>query len=43
MKNYARIVNKLTFGFSQHFCYDGKINWGKLVEYNSGFKKITKK
>ena len=43
MENYARIVNKLTFEFSQQFCDDGKINWAKLVEYNSGFKKINKK
>lgn len=42
-ENYARIVNKLTLEFSQKFCDDGKINWAKLVEYNSGFEKITKK
>ena len=43
MENYARIVNKLTLGFAQQFCDDGKINWVKLVEYNSGFEKIIKK
>lgn len=42
-ENYAQIVNKLTLEFSQKFCDDGKINWAKLVEYNSGFEKITKK
>ncbi len=41
--HYAQIVNKLTFEFSQKFCDDGKINWGKLVEYNSSFEKIIKK
>lgn len=41
-ENYAQIVNKLTIEFSQKFCDDGKINWAKLVEYNSGFKKKSK-
>lgn len=41
-ENYARIVNTLTLEFSQKFCDDGKINWAKLVEYNSGFEKIVK-
>lgn len=40
LENYAQIVNKLTLEFSQKFCDRGKINWAKLVEYNSGFKKI---
>jgi len=40
---YAQIINKLTLEFSQKFCDDGKINWTKLVEYNSGFKKIIEK
>lgn len=42
-ENYAQIINKLTLEFSQKFCANGKINWEKLVEYNSGFKKIIKK
>lgn len=42
-ENYSQIINKLTLEFSQKFCDDGKINWKKLVEYNSGFKKVTKK
>lgn len=42
-ENYAQIINKLTLEFSQKFCDDGKINWEKLAEYNSGFKKIIKK
>lgn len=40
LESYAQIVNKLTLEFSQKFCDDGKINWAKLVEYNSGFKKV---
>ena len=39
LESYAQIVNKLTLEFSQSFCDDGKINWARLVEYNSGFKK----
>lgn len=42
IENYAQIVNKLTLEFSRKFCDNGKINWAKLVEYNSGFEKITK-
>jgi len=42
-ENYAQIINKLTLEFSQKFFDDGKINWEKLVEYNSGFERITKK
>ena len=41
-ENYAQIVNRLTLEFSQKFCDDGKINWVKLVEYNSGFEKIKR-
>lgn len=43
LENYARIINKLTLEFSQKFCEDGKIVWTKLVEYNSGFEKISEK
>ncbi|KKR61855.1 cytosolic protein [Candidatus Nomurabacteria bacterium RIFCSPHIGHO2_01_FULL_39_220] len=42
-ENYAQIINKLTLEFSKKFCDDGKINWKKLVEYNSGFEKVIKK
>lgn len=40
-ENYAQIINKLTLEFSQKFCKNGKINWEKLVEYNSGFEKVS--
>ncbi|TSC92461.1 MAG: hypothetical protein CEN91_435 [Candidatus Berkelbacteria bacterium Licking1014_85] len=39
LENYAQIINTLTLEFSQKFCDNGKINWIKLVEYNSGIKK----
>ena len=39
LENYAQVVNKLTLEFSQKFCDNGKINWEKLVKYNSGFEK----
>lgn len=42
-ENYAQIINKLTLEFSQKFCDNGKINWKKLVEYNSSFGKVIKK
>jgi len=42
LESYAQIINKLTIEFSQKFCDDGKINWTKLIEYNSGFKQIAK-
>ncbi|MBI4430642.1 MAG: cytosolic protein [Candidatus Omnitrophica bacterium] len=41
LERYAQAINQLTLEFSQQFCEDGKINWEKLVEYNSGFKKIV--
>lgn len=43
LESYTQIINKLTVEFSQKFCDDGKINWAKLVEYNSGFEKMAKK
>lgn len=42
LESYAQIINKLTLEFSQKFCENGEINWEKLVEYNSGFEKVTK-
>ena len=40
LESYAQIINKLTLEFSQKFCDDGKINWVKLIKYNSGFEKL---
>ncbi len=42
MESYSQIINKLTLEFSQKFCDNGKINWEKLVRYNSGFEKIKR-
>lgn len=33
---YAKIINKFTHEFMNNFCADGKINWKKLVKFNSG-------
>lgn len=35
-ESYAQIINKFTHKFMNDFCDDGKINWGKLVKFNSG-------
>jgi hypothetical protein len=38
---YTRALNRFVMKFTMDFCEeDGSINWGKLVEYNSGKKKI---
>lgn len=42
LESYAQVINKLTLEFAQKFCDDGKINWSKLVEYNSGFGKVKR-
>lgn len=36
LKSYAEITNKFTFEFGKEFCVGGKINWTKLVRFNSG-------
>lgn len=35
MKAYARIINKFTLEFMHSFCKDGKIDWKRLVKFNS--------
>ena len=42
LEAYSVVVNKFTLEFAQRFCVDGKINWGKLLEFNSGIKKKRK-
>jgi hypothetical protein len=32
----AVLINKFTAEFSKEFCVDGRIDWGKLVQFNSG-------
>lgn len=36
---YAQIINKFTLAFMNDFCVDGKIDWVKLVKFNSGKKQ----
>ena len=36
MTAYAQIINKFTLDFMNEFCVDGKVDWEKLVKFNSG-------
>lgn len=38
LKEYSRIINKFTLEFLEEFCLAGKINWDKLVKFNSATK-----
>ncbi len=40
---YAQIINKFTLDFMKEFCVDGKVDWKKLVKFNSGRKEESKK
>lgn len=42
MVEYSRVLNLFTREFMDDFCVDGRIDWEKLVRFNSG-KKIKKK
>ena len=42
LEAYSVVVNKFTLEFAQRFCIDGKIDWEKLLEFNSGTKKKHK-
>ncbi len=42
LEAYAVVVNKFTLEFAQRFCVNGKINWEKLLEFNSGKLKKYK-
>lgn len=35
LESYAQLINKFTLTFANEFCEDGKINWNKLVRFNS--------
>lgn len=35
-EEYAKLVTVFTVEFANEFCIDGKINWEKLVQFNSG-------
>ena len=38
LEQYSQIINKFTIEFGNEFCMDGKINWEKLVKFNSSIK-----
>ncbi|MFH1422344.1 MAG: PmeII family type II restriction endonuclease [Planctomycetota bacterium] len=42
LEAYAAVINSLTYTFAQRFCIDGKIDWKKLLEFNSGRIKDKK-
>jgi len=42
MDEYARIITNFTVEFASEFCEEGKINWVKLVEFNSGHLEQNK-
>ncbi len=39
---YAQSINKFTLNFMNEFCIDGKVDWKKLVKFNSGKGKFKK-
>lgn len=39
MEEYSILINKFTMDFAQRFCIDGKIDWKKLLEFNSEKKQ----
>lgn len=46
LESYSQIINKFTLEFANEFCIDGKIDWERLVRFNSSIvppAKITKK
>jgi hypothetical protein len=38
LEAYSQIINKFTAEFAKDFCDDGRINWEKLVRFNSAIK-----
>lgn len=39
LEAYSTVLNKFTLEFAKRFCIDGKIDWKKLLEFNSGKMK----
>lgn len=39
---YEQIINKFTLDFMNEFCIDGKVDWKKLVKFNSGKEKFER-
>jgi len=42
MVAYAQIINKFTLDFMNEFCIDGKVDWNKLVKFNSEKKQSNR-
>jgi len=40
IEQYSQILNKFTLEFGNKFCVDGKINWEKLVQFNSAINLV---
>jgi len=38
-EKYAQLINKFTMDFTKGFCVEGKIDWERLVRFNSSIKK----
>jgi hypothetical protein len=36
LESYSQIINKFTLEFMNEFCSNGKVDWKKLVKFNSG-------
>jgi hypothetical protein len=43
IEEYSRLINSFTFDFSKEFCMTGKIDWEKLVKFNSAIIKPKNK
>ena len=39
LESYSQIINNFTFEFGEKFCKEGKIDWEKLVQFNSSKDK----
>jgi len=42
LESYSQIINKFTIEFANEFCIDGRINWEKLVKFNSSILPPSK-
>lgn len=42
LEEYSKIVTNFTVEFASEFCQDGKIDWKKLVEFNSAHLKQSR-
>lgn len=37
---YPKVINKFSLEFMNEFCFEGEIQWSKLVQFNSGIESI---